>query len=256
MKYLLLANCMICTVFGVLPGVWGADVEPREAVDMGRRALERRSHMPWYDDQADALRQLEVAPEEDDASRLSRWATNDTPRRPATRRDWSLLWLILRGLTWTFLALLVGAIIWGLIWAAMRLSRRDEAPRTVVSEVHTPAARLEDLPLPVAPDLTDLLAAARACRAAGDLGTAIVYLFAHQLMELDKHHLIQVTQGKTNRQYLGELRTHPHLVDLVRPCMLACEEVYFGHHSLSPQRFDTCWENLDRFHQQLELLAT
>ena len=37
--------------------------------------------------------------------------------------------------------------------------------------------------------------------------------------------------------------------------MLAFEDVFFGHHELSQQRFEQCWEDLDRFHQQLEQVA-
>ena len=37
--------------------------------------------------------------------------------------------------------------------------------------------------------------------------------------------------------------------------MLAFEDVFFGNHELSPQRFQTCWKDLDRFHQQLEQVA-
>ncbi len=106
--------------------------------------------------------------------------------------------------------------------------------------------------MPGSPKHTDLLAAARAYLEAGDLGNAIVHVFAYQLVELDKHHLIQLTRGKTNRQYLGELRTHPKFIDLLTPTMLAFEDFFFGHHELSGPRFQACWKDLDDFHQHLE----
>ena len=40
----------------------------------------------------------------------------------------------------------------------------------------------------------------------GDYGMAIIYAYAYQLVELDQHHAIQLRKGKTNRQYLRELR--------------------------------------------------
>ncbi len=109
--------------------------------------------------------------------------------------------------------------------------------------------------MPIQPQHTDLLAAARAYLAQGDLGKAIIYAFAHQLVQLDEHHLIQLTKGKTNRQYLRELKPHPEFQDLLCPTMFAFEDVFFGHHELTRQRFDDCWQSLERFHQRLEQVA-
>ena len=111
---------------------------------------------------------------------------------------------------------------------------------------------MEDLPIGVPPSDHDLLAAARACYEAGDYSQAIIYAYAYQLVELDKRHLVQLSKGKTNRQYLRELRARPGLQDLLRDTMLAFEDVFFGHHPLSNSRFQHCWDNLDEFHRQLE----
>ena len=76
----------------------------------------------------------------------------------------------------------------------------------VVDRTASDAQRMEDLPIGVPPSDHDLLAAARACYEAGDYGKAIIYAYAYQLVELDKRHLVQLSKGKTNRQYLRELR--------------------------------------------------
>ena len=43
---------------------------------------------------------------------------------------------------------------------------------------------------------------------AGDFAQATIFLFAHMLVELDRHQLIRLARGKTNRQYLMDLETH------------------------------------------------
>ena len=68
------------------------------------------------------------------------------------------------------------------------------------------ADRVESLPLAVDARRLDLLAEAQRCRERGDYGRAIIFLFSHQLLQLDKHGRIRLARGKTNRQYLREIR--------------------------------------------------
>ena len=251
-----------CGIFTMLCGtlvlpVYGASESSSDAIESGRQSLESRRHLPWYDVQQDRLRRIDVEPSEDDMKRHSRWAFSDL-RKPSRTRStgwWSFFWSILRVLAWLGLGLLVALVIWALVWAATRGERAAVSGGEVVREVEAAEPHLEDLPVPVSPRHMDLLAAARAYFEAGDLGKAIIHAFAHQLVELDKHHLIQLTRGKTNRQYISELRAHPRFIELLRPTMLAFEDVFFGHHELARQRFQACWEDLDRFHQQLEQVA-
>ena len=114
------------------------------------------------------------------------------------------------------------------------------------------SARFEDLPVSVSPSEHNLLAAARACYEVGNFDQAIIFAYAYQLVELDRRHLVQLSKGKTNRQYLRELSRQPQLQAILRQTMLAFEDVFFGHHSLSSTRFQQCWDSLDEFHQQLE----
>ena len=83
---------------------------------------------------------------------------------------------------------------------------------------------------------------------------AIIYAYAYQLMELDQHHAIELRKGKTNRQYLRELRSQPRLRELLRGTMRAFEDVFFGHHTLSRPQFQRCWDGLEEFRQRLEHL--
>ena len=104
---------------------------------------------------------------------------------------------------------------------------------------------------------TDLLAAARRCYESGDLARAIVFLFSHQLVQLDEHHLVRLAKGKTNRQYLREIRRKPspgeQILPLVQKTMLLFEGAFFGNHPPSPDQFESCWSALDEFHRLVEL---
>jgi hypothetical protein len=239
-----------CLAVGAGGPALGAD----SAVETGWEAFRAQSDLPWYDADQDALRRIRVKPPEDDLHRQSRWAAEPTEAAPADDRPWSLFWLIMQILAWLTLAALLIAVMWLLVWAAGRLDRSGLTEGKTIDRVKVDPERLEDLPMAIPPTDRDLLAAARACYEAGDYGMAIIYAYAYQLMELDQHHAIELRKGKTNRQYLRELRTKPRLHALLHDTMRAFEDVFFGHHVLSRPQFQHCWNGLDEFHQQLEQL--
>jgi hypothetical protein len=77
-------------------------------------------------------------------------------------------------------------------------------------------------------------------------------LFSYQLVALDKRHVIHLAKGKTNRQYLRETRSREPLKNLLQRTMISFEDVFFGHHDLSRERFEESWQSLDEFHRHLE----
>jgi hypothetical protein len=233
----------------------GQDIDQEASVRAARDALRAKRDVPWYDPDRDALRRIAAERDEDDAHRQSRWASDREATESAEERRPSVFWQLMRVLTWMMLGALLIAIMWFLVWAARRMDAGPFADGKTVDRATVGPERMEDLPMAIPLTDRDLLAAARACYEAGDYGMAIIYAYAHQLVELDQHHVIQLRKGKTNRQYLRELRTKPRLRELLRDTMLAFEEVFFGHHTLSRPRFERCWNSLDEFHQQLEQLA-
>jgi hypothetical protein len=98
----------------------------------------------------------------------------------------------------------------------------------------------------------DLLAEARRAYEQGNFGEAIIYLFSHQLLQMDRRHLIRLTKGKTNRQYLREIGPRRTLRQLFEQTMVAFEDVFFGAHVLGRDRFEACWSQLNRFDQLVE----
>ena len=129
------------------------------------------------------------------------------------------------------------------------------------------ARRIEALPYPVPRANLSLLDQARNFYQAGNYAAAMIYLFSHQLVQLDRHQIIRLAKGKTNRQYLREVAGHPGhplaghplagggaaelLRRLVGQTLVAFEDVFFGHHDIDRQRFEACWSRLPEFESLL-----
>jgi hypothetical protein len=211
-----------------------APVDSTKAITAGREALDPgwRGY-PWYDSSTDDLRRIRVP-------KTRNWNTNWNPN---FRMDW-VTWII-----WGFVAL-VFALLAYLIYQVYR-GRWVDLPGGARAVAETPvandASRVEALPFQIDPLTGSLLDAARRAYAGGDYARAIIYLFSHELVELDRRHLIRLTRGKTNRQYVRELRGQGALPGLLSQTMVLFEDVYFGDRALSRERFETCWNRLNEF---------
>jgi hypothetical protein len=235
---------------------WDAD----QAVEAGRRALSARSTYPWYDRQEDRLRRIDVqTPRESALNRGSMWQAS--PAEPQQDLSWlGSLWNTLAAaLRWAAWGGLIALLVALTVWMARGLVLREDRDLGAGDETglaaELEADRIDSLPFSIARPPSDLLAEAQRCYQQGDLARAMVYLFSYQLLALDRHHVIRLARGKTNRQYLAELAHQPPLQDILRHSMVAFEDVFFGHHPLAAERFEGCWQGLDRFHQHLEQLA-
>mgnify|MGYP000027827509 CR=1 FL=1 len=221
--------------------------EPDHAVQAGRQALDRWwTPYPWYDPHTDGIRRIRV-------SKPWNW-------------DWLWKWLegwlgqtqqvgptvawvrVFRWLVWAFaVAALVAAVY--LLLRAYRLYRGRAAEKSDTVDLDGGAAdqrRIEALPT-LRRRPSDLLAEARRLYQQGNYSEAILYLFSHQLVQLDKHELIRLERGKTNRQYVRELGACDRLCRLVEQTMVAFEDVFFGNHRLDRFRFESCWTRLAEF---------
>ncbi len=162
-----------------------------DPVTSGRDALDHWvGSYPWYDSKTDAVQRVKVP---------KPW-------------NWNLHWMsslgsLLQALAWLAVALLLAALVYFVVRAIMQRERRKSGGDEV--EPAGRADRVEALPLPVDARHLDLLAEAQRCRQQGEYGRAIVFLFSHQLLQLDKHGRIHLARGKTNRQYLREIRPWP-----------------------------------------------
>ena len=215
-----------------------------------------RTRYPWYDRQKDDVRQINLAPQDDadSANRQSKWTSKSSPSgNTASLRGVSLFGPVLQGVG---LVLLV-AVLLAIAYLIARAFMRNEITETVVSrviETSRDVDRVQALPFQLRKPTGDFLAEARRLYEAGNFSEAIIYLFSYELVELDRRHLIRLAKGKTNRQYLRETRQRPALREILERTMIGFEDVFFGHHDLTRERFEACWQQLDEFHAQLEQL--
>lgn len=224
------------------------------AQNAAKQALRSGGKYPWYDRATDDVRPLNVVPRDQEQDRAGKWIDNSTPQAPSARpaaRSSSfggvLTWIGL-----TALILLLGLIAYSIVTALLKDEVSESVTVRKVVNSRRDADRVEALPFQLHAANGDFLAEARRLYEQSQYSAAIVYLFSHQLVELDKHHLIRLTKGKTNRQYLRETRRQPALAGILEGTMIAFEDAFFGHKILSRESFERCWHQLERFQNELE----
>ncbi len=226
-----------------------AQAAPEEAVVAGQKAIDRWwDDYPWYNDAADDVRPIDVS--EPWYTRLQwKWKS---PSWSGGGGGWSGN-TILEWIAWIVILLLLGVLIYVMIRVIRARTRRHSTVAGEEAEADPEAEhrRVEALPLPARQRPGDLLSTARQLYQEGNYREAILYLFSHQLVELDKRQFIHLDRGKTNRQYLRELGRRVDLRRLMEPTMVAFEEVFFGNHSLDRRRFEACWARLGDFDRLL-----
>jgi hypothetical protein len=123
-----------------------------------------------------------------------------------------------------------------------------------VIETSRDVDRVEALPFKLRKPTGNFLDEARRLYEAGDYSEAIIYFFSYQLVELDRHHLIRLAKGKTNRQYLREVRPRPNLHQILGITIVAFEDAFFGRKTLTREHFEQCWSRLGEFQAELDRL--
>ena len=224
-----------------------AALDSQEAIDAAGDGLS--AELPWYDQDTGRVRRVDVkntAPPAQPGNWEWRASNSQGP-------DLRWLWEALQVVVWVVLGLLFVVVAWLLIKALLRNEVADlaTAGSSVADDSVQEVDRIENLPFQVRRPRGDLLGEARRHYDAGNFGEAIIYLFSYQLVQLDKSHLIRLAKGKTNRQYLREVRSQRDLGSLLAATMFTFEDVFFGNHRLGRSRFESCWNRLDDFHHLL-----
>ncbi len=109
--------------------------------------------------------------------------------------------------------------------------------------------RLERLPVQLEQPKTNLLDEAKRLMEAGQFNEAIIYVFSHELVQLDRFQFVRLARGKTNHQYLRELSGNHQLAGIMKNTIHVFEDAFFGDHRISETRFQYCWDELRSFHQ-------
>lgn len=249
--------CSTLAVSAVAQEASDAESPARQAaIDAARESLQRTGGFwghPWYDSTTDKVDAIAVQP----------------------RQDWSWLedfiddwfgWLgdlnlgdVFALLGWILLAIVLAVVAYLIIRAYLDREAKSGGTAAVDASAARLATieRVQALPAPVRDPHADFLAEARRHYREGNFGEAIVYLFSYQLIELDKHDLLRLSKGKTNRQYVREVnRNQPTATDrplagLLQQTMLLFEESFFGGRPPGRLALDDCWSALEDFQSQL-----
>jgi hypothetical protein len=207
---------------------------PAEASTPVGKALENQS-FPWYDAKREKLKP--VAGWEPPDWRF-RWGPNiRLPGWPG---------LILRYL---LLLVLFGLLIGVLVWAIRTYLPQERAllPRAVGTGATSPAPAL---PMGLNLNLEDLWGEAERRRASGDFAGAIICLFVHEILTLERLQMIRLAPGRTARQLVrsvsrADIRGH------VQATLRLFEPVFYGHRIPTADEFEPVWLEALAFERQL-----
>jgi uncharacterized protein DUF4129 len=228
----LLAIFVLLSLSGAVLAADG-DPAPADSVKSAGDSLASTWKFPWYDSEHDRIRPVR--------EREPSGGSQSLPNLPGAIDLFNLLVMVAA-------VLLLAALAYFLSRAYLR---RENIGRPVPKPAAASPAEIAALPFELPTGATDLLSLARRHFAAGRFGDAIVYLFSHQLVELDRHQKIRLARGKTNRQYLRELRGKPELARLLELSLVAFEDFFFGNQPLDHDRADACWAAFAEFEQRL-----
>jgi hypothetical protein len=259
--------------------MWGAifasspscaeNLTDEQAIEAAQEGLQKSARFPWYDAKQDNLRDVRAVELSTDDSKTRKEGWQATAKPTKTQKAAPGPALTTGGGAWgnwfsvsmqTLAIILFAVLIVTLIIIAVRYFLQEEElvlagagnAKLNVNEAEQNARRVENLPFQAPVQKGDHLSEAQRYYEAGDFGRAMVYLYAYQLMQLDRHQFIQLTKGKTNRQYLREINRDPLLRNIVELAMIGFEDVFFGNHPISREQFEASWQQVAEFHRRLE----
>lgn len=240
-----------------------------QAAEIEAELAESLDDSSWYDNESQQLRPVVVRERvEDTGNRDSRWLPKpDKVRQPGTAAPAGGGATGTGGLFgggtmgnivgWTMMAIAAFGIVALLVYffskadMEVELGQRGRRGRSDNALDEDLTARMEHLPEEVRQQGTDMRGAAERSMRAGDFQRAIICLFAHQLLQLDRHQVLRLTRGKTNRQYVREAHADGKSGDILQHTVDSFEASYFGRHALSTERFAFLWKENERLEQIL-----
>ena len=230
------------------PGTVSA-VAPAPESAAVRSALAKEG-FPWYDARADAAKPV-LPGGEWLGKLLDRWfgwlGRIRLPRIGAP----SLGYLSMGEL------LMVGALVLALAVLLVVLMELWRRYRPIEAEFEAAAGstlggkvRIEGLPAGVRPETDDPWAEALRCRAEGDRARAVICLFAHQLLTLNRLRLLRLAPGRTARQLVRTIDDRQYH-GLVVPTLRLFESVYYGQRIPSSEAFEAVWAAAESFERRV-----
>ena len=210
------------------------------------------SDTPWYDAESNSLVPVTVETQSDDSiHRDSRWLPKaerlaKTPA-PAAGGGGSSFTSQLFG--WLILVAIVLVTVGVLVYAFSK-TEIDLGSGTAKSAAALAGApdeqtieRMKHLPAELRRTDVNLRSEAERLMSEAQYDQAIILLFAHQLLLLDRAGLLRLTRGKTNGRYVRETRSNdPAIADDLRQVVDAFERSYFGRHEIQGPEFVELWQ--------------
>ncbi len=222
----------------------------------------------WFDAEEGKIRPIELSDTRDDTdNRDSRWLVKPakpkprpaTPTKPAVANGswWNGLSFV-NLLGWLLLMCLIGALV-GLLMYVFANSSFDFRPDALSqSVVHARTLdeqtkqRIAELPAELRDTSVNPRSELERLMDAGDFDRAIIFLYGHQLLMLDRAGCLRLSRWKTNKQYVRESKqSHVRIGDQLNETVDAFERSYFGKHSLSREQFEGLWQNNLQIEQAL-----
>lgn len=214
---------------------------PTAAADAVEEAFTKGGGAPWFDPDQDDVRPVPIRNKPPHAKhRFSSWSWTEQPARNATPAQWPD-W-IGTALTWLLGAALVALVVAIIYWIVRYLRQRQAPLPDAGPGEEWGEEKIQELPFELASRPSDFMAAAREAFESGQWRQAVILMYSEQLMHLDRFEWIRLAKGKSNRQYLREIRSFPELRQLLRESVWLFEDVYFGDHEPTPDEARTMWE--------------
>ncbi len=233
------------------------------AQDTAGPADQAMSDTYWYDSDADQVLPIHVQPQVDDSlNRNSRWL----PKAKRVRKPRAAggggggtgglggTGLFGSGLTagnlfgWLLLAAIVITIVCLLLYALSKAeidldgtSKAQSAQDGNLPDEQT-LERMKHLPAELRRTDVNLRSEAERLMNEARYDQAIILLFGHQLLLLDRAGLLRLNRGKTNGKYVRETRmVDPEAAKLLRQTVSTFERSYFGRHEIAQRQFSEIW---------------
>lgn len=222
---------------GLVPG---PGPKPDPEADLAVRAALGRVGFPWYDAKRDSVKPL-WPPQEKSFHWLDRWF--GSLRRLGRLHFGSLELGELLIIGMVILALSVLLVVLAELWRRYRPSSGDSEPGVIAA---AKADRIEGLPAGVRPETDDPWAEAVRWRESGNYASAIICLFAHQLLTLHRLRVVRLRPGRTGRQLVRAI-DDPRFRTPVDATLRLFETVYYGHLTPSAEAFDAVWTKAEDF---------
>src|SRR5262249_3267074 len=146
-----------------------------------------------------------------------------------------------RVIVFALLLLLLTGLVALIAWAWRRFGAAGDDLVIGLGRARGSASRVGVLPAGLGADYDDPWAEARRRRDAGALAGAVICLFVHQMLTLERLGLARLAPGRTARQLVRAV-PDPTARRRVEPTLRLFEAVYYGHRVPAPDAFAAVWD--------------